>query len=301
MQLLERRSSVGEVIASTVELQVHNLAHFADLFQNQTTLPGERPKSEAETAVLEEVCKWLPEYQRSFGATPLVLTPVHFHFMEGEDLTELHRRRLGRNLGTLIMQEQVVLINSRDRHARDDHKDLVELANTISHEGLHFSAFTIMELQPGGSYAVARMGLDNGLRYRVLNEAFVVELQREFAYRYYPEIPILKKELNGKKYGHYAFDHRFEFHEVNTVFGGIPEGCCEYARDGSYKDLRFTIRRTSESTGMSIEEIRQIFGYAYLSGDKSQYLPVLRQMYKHCNRVIRELSKQKGSSLFSLV
>lgn len=293
MQQLERLSSISEIRASTSDLKAQSMVHFAYLFQNQQVLSGERTKTEEELEVVEGICRWLPEFQRSFDVVPLILTPAHFHFMGrrnfDDNLIEYHRKRLANNMATLILEEQIVLINFANRKAHDYHQDLIELADTLSHEGIHFAAATIIQVTSPDNYEVIRTGLKEGRKYDYLNEKTTVELQREFAYRYYPKIPSLKKRLDHTgRYEHYDFNHQPRLDEYG-------DECCEYGN--TY--LKGALIQIARQEKIAVEEIRQSLGCGYLGGDVSRRASFIDQIHMYCDQLtINQLTAVSSQNPF---
>ncbi len=198
-----RESGISKIVGVNEGQEQEVAAKFKIAFEKQSALSEEmlkgyeREKTEDEMILIGEILGKISEFVGKYKGTPINITPDHIHILDGRKLQEEDKRKLGisaREAGGYNWPHQTIYIV--------DEGNIIENAQHIVHEVLHFNSFQSINADPlEKQISERRIGftVTNKKKHEVyfqdINEAITEELAKRFDHNYFQDFDVIKKEI----------------------------------------------------------------------------------------------------------
>ena len=259
----------------------------------------ERSKTPEETETIEQINLNMAKFVSEYGGQPIDVPEKNIHFLNPSkvDKSVFDQLGFGGFGGT-----EALAIHSTDRQSillgsSPQINIPLKKALTIVHEMLHFNSFqsvTIKKIGPEKLEAdTRRCGLEmrspknKSVYFMDFNEALTEELAIRFEKKYFPKIPTLQREFEGKSKAVKAFQPIFQQENSGDELPPIAfidkEGFfCSYtyseARNRFWKIIN-GILETHPDKFKSEEEIFDKFARAYFTGHFLEIARLIKDAY----------------------
>lgn len=194
----KKQSGVSRVASGSEKKEQESLEHFERKFLKYEFFKEEREKTEQEIELINSINENMKEFVKEWGGDWLEIKPEKIHFIDESKLTQeqkdyLEKQEYG---GYYSPNEQVIIVFPYKQKRR------LILAQHLTHEMLHFNAFTSFtkekELKP--RKVGVRMFSE---RYKKIffydwDEALIVELEKKFDHKYFQDMPYLSEDIEKR-------------------------------------------------------------------------------------------------------
>ena len=210
MEAFDKEPAISAIVGGTDKQKDAAKLRLKQLFNDQNEafrvdtegFVHERVKTPEETAIIEEVLRYLPDFIRSYGGKPVDATSGHVHMLDTKKSNLVVRimMKLTSVGGMYRPENQTVLIDGQSKSM----SSRLALAHGVAHEFIHMNSFTSLGIvdDSNDSVKLRRIGLtigsdDSDKLFYYLNEAVTEELAQCFAESIFGKIDLLKDEFQS--------------------------------------------------------------------------------------------------------